>query len=68
MSLINYFKPALNIDYVNAEITNNEIFKRALSKNYTHLVVEAIHETGSFWKFGTEHVLASTSHTVKYDV
>jgi hypothetical protein len=68
MSLINYFKPTLNIDYVDAEIPSNEIFKRALRKNYTHLVVEAIHDAGSFWKFGTEHMSASTSHTIKYNV
>lgn len=68
MSLINYFKPILNRDYVDAYIPENEIFRRALSKKYTQLVMEVIHDRGNFWEFCSDTVTASLSHTAKYDV
>ena len=68
MSLINYFKPTLNTDYVNADIPRNDIFRRSLSNKYTNFVMEVIHDDGSFWEFGSEVVPSSLSHTIRYEV
>lgn len=68
MSLINYFKPKLNRDYVNAVIPENDIFKSAISSRYTNLVMEVIHDEGSYWKFGSDLVAASYRHTASYKV
>lgn len=68
MSLINYFKPTLNTDYVNADIPKNDIFRRSLSNKYTQFVMEVIHDEGSFWTFGSEIITSSLSHTIKHNV
>ena len=68
MCLINYFKPALNEDYINANIPNNDIFKRSLNNKYTHFVMEVIHDNGSFWEFGSEVITPSLMHTIRYNV
>lgn len=68
MSLINYFKPRLNTDYIDANITSNDIFRRALSNKYTQFVMEVIHDEGSFWEFGSETVSSSLTHSIKHNV
>jgi hypothetical protein len=67
MALINYFKPKMNSDYVNSDLNQSEIFKRALSKKYTHLVQEVDHD-GEFWNFGSDVVPPALRHEISYDV
>lgn len=67
MCLINYFKPRLNKDYKDADISANAIFQTALKGLYTQVVLEVDHETG-FWNFGTEHVKANLRHQIEYPV
>lgn len=67
MSLINYFKPPLNIDYKDADITINPVFIAALNGRYNRLVLEVDHDSG-FWNFGTGHVKESLRHQIEYPV
>lgn len=67
MALINYFKPKMNSDYVNSDLNQSEIFKRALSKKYTHFVQEVDHD-GGFWNFGSDAVSPALRHEISYDV
>jgi hypothetical protein len=68
MSIINYFKPKLNINFVDSFIPNNEIFKKSLKNKYTHMNMEIIHDGGSYWNFGSEVVTPSLNHTFFYEV
>ena len=67
MSLINYFKPPLNINYKNTDITINPVFVAALNGRYNRLVLEVDHDSG-FWNFGTGHVKEGLRHQVEYPV
>lgn len=67
MSLINYFKPKLNINYKHSDIPANPIFRRALAKKYDWLVLEIDHD-GGFWNFGTEEIPASLRHQIEHAV
>jgi hypothetical protein len=67
MSLINYFKPAMNKDYKNADIPKNPIFQSALKGRYHRVHLEVIYE-GGFWNFGTEHIRSSLKHNIIYQV
>lgn len=67
MCLINYFKPRLNKDYVDCEISSNPVFQTALSGHYRRVILEVDHD-GGFWNFGTEHVEAKLRHQIEYPV
>lgn len=67
MALINYFKPKMNRDYVNSDLNQSEIFKRALSKKYNELVQEVDHD-GGFWNFGSDVVPPALRHVIPYEV
>lgn len=67
MALINYFKPKMNIDYVNSDLNDSEIFQRALYEKYNKLVQEVDHD-GGFWNFGSDKVLPGLRHEIHYPV
>lgn len=67
MSLINYFKPVMNSDYVDSDLNDSSIFNRALKNKYNKTVVEVDHE-GGFWNFGSDKVQPSLRHQIEYQV
>jgi len=67
MALINYFKPKMNTDYVNSDLNDSEIFKRALYGKYNQLSQEVDHD-GGFWNFGSDKVLPALRHEIHYSV
>lgn len=67
MCLINYFKPELNKDYKDCDITINPVFDSALRGRYNRVVLEVDLGSG-FWNFGTSHVSPSPRHQIEYPV
>ena len=67
MTLINYFKPLLNSDFKNCDITKNETFVKALQDRYTQLILEVDHD-GGFWNFGSDHIQPALRHEIQFPV
>ncbi|MFV7790911.1 hypothetical protein ACNO6Z_08620 [Aliarcobacter lanthieri] len=67
-SLINYFKPILNCQEKNKDLTKSSKVKEYLLKNdFTSIHIEIITE-GLFAKFGNDLVVHSNEHNIKYNI
>jgi len=67
MCLINYFKPRLNKDYKDCDISLNPVYQAVLKGRYSQVILEVDHDSG-FWNFGTEHITAKLRHQIEYPV